>query len=71
MKCTARPKNQTVVEPNESIPLIASRIQSFALSRTSIGRMMTKKDGAGDHKPDACKGEWRQVSKTQLDEQPG
>jgi hypothetical protein len=30
-----------------------------------------EKDGAGDHKPDACEGEWRQISETQFDEQPG
>jgi len=30
-----------------------------------------EKDRAGNDKPDARKGEWRQISKTELDEQPG
>jgi hypothetical protein len=30
-----------------------------------------EKNRASDHKPDACEGEWRQISETELDEQPG
>ena len=29
-----------------------------------------EENDAGDYKPDACKGEWRQISETELDEQP-
>src|ERR1051325_4376392 len=67
------PKHQTVVEAKRKNPgdreqaPITARLWQLNTTQPNDG----EKNGAGDHKPNACEGEWRQIGQTELDEQPG
>src|SRR5215467_2727840 len=67
------PKHQPVVEAKrknsadgEQEP-ITTRARNVNMTQPND----REKNGAGNHKPDARKGEWRQIGEAELDEQPG
>jgi hypothetical protein len=67
------PKYQTVVEAKRKYP---GHCEKYPISSRSRELKMAQanddeKNRAGDDKPDTCKGERRQISETELDEQPG
>src|SRR5262249_42033968 len=67
------PKHQTVVEAKRKNPADGKQdpITTHTRKVNTTQPNDEEKNGAGDHKPDACKGEWRQITETELDEQPG
>ncbi len=67
------PEHQTVVETKRKYSAdsqqkpISAHVRKLNVAQANDD----VKNGAGDYKPDACKGEWRQISETELNKKPG